>query len=431
MNENITISDTINSKKENRLKKWALNFLAFFIGLGFILLVLGLFEIYAQNQLKKTGEALPKLCLYRLNKQKDPINKQKNPNEMPINDPILGPRYDINTAFPNLVENCLPYIIADKFKIFIRKSDLSKFPKHSRMVEVEMTHDLVTKLERPIIVCLGGSTTLAFLACHLPSGDWVAGGSWSEELSRIMESKKICGTVFCGGTSTYKTSHDLVKLYRDVLEIKPDIVISYGGYNDFITVTNDYNMYGVYQFLTIQKNKDLDACFILPNTFRYINKSYLDHQKENIRENYLGIKSRISLHEYLIRNWKIMNEICKLQDITFYGVLQPCVGSTLVTRNNDTILTKETRYHYLLENVNKYWSLEQLFSCYDLVRPNLQQYEYMYDFSGIFDEQSPETIYIYGSNNHIKDCCHVNQKGNQIVAENMFQILFGDKIKNE
>ncbi|MDR2440356.1 MAG: SGNH/GDSL hydrolase family protein [Planctomycetaceae bacterium] len=329
-NKTEIVSHAQSSKKQDHLKKWKLNLLAVMIGFVVICSVLGVLDILAQQKLKKTGEDLPKLFLYRPKlKTKHNSNSSHNPNKMSMNDPILEPRYDIETAFPNLVENSLPYIIADKFKIFIRESDLSKFPEHSKMVDIGMTPDLVTKLERPIIVCLGVSTTFAFLACHSSSGDWVASGSWSEELTRIMENKKIRGTVFCGGTSTYKTSHDLLKLYRDVLEIKPDIVISYGGYNDFVTVTNGYNMYGVYQFSTSKKNrnKNLGLCFILPNLIRYIHKTIITDQNDQNDQNdkyeeYLGIKSEVSLHEYLIRNWRIMNEICKLQDIKFYGVLQ-------------------------------------------------------------------------------------------------------------
>jgi hypothetical protein len=70
-----------------------------------------------------------------------------------------------------------------------------------------------------------------------------------------------------------------------------------------------------------------------------------------------------------------------------------------------------------------------LFDCYDRVRPKLVQYSHVHDFSNIFDEQLPETIYIYslGYNGSIRDTAHVNQKGNQIVANNVFKMLFDDK----
>jgi hypothetical protein len=406
-----------------RRKSWALNLLAVMIGLAMISGVLCILDILAQRELKKTGEALPKICMYRPAKQ--------NSNSMYIKDPILGYRANIETAFPNLVENHLPYIIADKFKIFIRESDLSKFPSHSKMEDVGMTSDLVAKLERPIIVCLGGSTTFAFLAAKLPTGDREATGSWPEELSRIMENKKISGTVFCGGSNGYKTSQDLLKLIRDVLEIKPNIVISYGGHNDFGTLTHGYHLYNGSHFWKARQSKRYsDVSFILPNLIYYVRKMMISGQIQSDEykkdDEYWGIRSNMSIHEYLIRNWKIMNEICKLHDIDFYGVLQPCLGSTEITRNNG-IFTDMVRNRYLKDDLRSFYSCEQLFDCYDQIHPEIARYSYTHDFSDIFDELPLETIYAY-SYRGVQDIVHVSQKGNKIVAENMFQMLFEDEI---
>jgi lysophospholipase L1-like esterase len=428
-NNNIEIETTTENSisqtkpTSKRRKSWALNLLAVMIGFAMICGVLCILDALAQRELRKTGESMPKICLYR----SPAYLKQINPNTLTINDPLLGPRYDIETGFPNLVKDHLPYVIADKFKIFIRNSDLSKFPSHSKMEDIGMTPDIVAQLERPIIVCLGGSTTFAFLAGHLSTGDWEAAGSWPEELSRIMENKKISGTVFCGGTPAYKTSQDLLKLVRDVLEIKPDIVISYGGANDLGLRTNGYHLYHSPHFVKAVQRNISEASFILPNLIYYTRKMLISDQNKSDKsimgDEYWGIKSEMSLYEYLIRNWKIMHEICKLHDIKFWGVLQPCVGSTEATRNNSDILTDKTRDSFLN---NKFWSLEQSFDNYDRIRPELAQYSYMHDFSNIFDEQSPETIYVYQYTD-IRDVSHVNQKGNRIIAENMFQMLFENK----
>jgi lysophospholipase L1-like esterase len=437
-NNNIEIETTIeNSISKTKLtcrKSWKLNLFAVMIGFAMIGGILCVLDILAQRELIKTGEALPKICTYRPEKWKQ---KKPNPNKftLTINDPLLGRRYDIKTGSANLVKNHLPYIIADKFKIFIRESDLAKFPSHSKLEDIGMTPDLVDKLERPIIVCLGGSTTFAFLTCRLPTGDFEATGSWAEELSRIMENKRISGTVFCGGSLGYKTSQDLLKLLRDVLEIKPDIVISYGGHNDCGSLTNGYHLYPSHFFWEARQKKiPSDKSFILPNLVRYVRKIAISNQKTDENRMYMGsdeywgIKSKMSPHEYMIRNWKIMNEICKLHDIEFWGVLQPFLGSSDVTRNNG-VLTEKTLNYYSLDDVRCFASSEQLFDCYDRIRPELAQYGYMQDFSGIFDKQTTETIYTYfrDKNKEYRDMCHVNQKGNRIIAENMFQMLFEDK----
>jgi hypothetical protein len=419
-----------NSPKRSRFKKWMLNLIAVMFGFIVICGVLGVLDILAQRELKKTGEAHNKLCVWRPGR-----TKLKNLNVMSIPDDPIGPRRRLEIAFPNLVEDHLPYIFADYFKIFIRKSDIPKFPFHSKMEGVEMTPELVNKLERPIIVCLGGSTTDPLLPCFLSDGITCdASGSWSEELSRIMESKKIRGTVFCGGMSSYKTSHDLLRLLRDVLEIQPDIVISYGGVNDFCLQTHGYHQYGHWQFYSLL-NHEYKPSFILPNLVHYVHKVIMPEENQSDKNlpaetfKYWGMKSSLELHEYLIRNWRIMNEICKLQDIRFFGVLQPCIGSTEVTRNNASILTEEIRDYYL---THQFFSLEQLFKCYTQVQPEISKYDFMYDFSNIFDKQSLETVYAYNFyKTKVRDTCHVSQEGNRIVAENMFKMLFGKSDDNE
>jgi hypothetical protein len=75
---------------------------------------------------------------------------------------------------------------------------------------------------RPIILTLGGSTTDGIRRGH----------SWPEELSKLMTADGNSGTVVNGGTGGYSSNQELLKLIRDGLEFKPDIVISYSGIND-------------------------------------------------------------------------------------------------------------------------------------------------------------------------------------------------------
>jgi hypothetical protein len=78
-----------------------------------------------------------------------------------------------------------------------------------------------TELDHPVILTMGGSTT-----------DGARGsGSWPEELSKLLATRGISATVVNGGTSGYSTNQELLKLVRDGLEFKPDIVISYSGVN--------------------------------------------------------------------------------------------------------------------------------------------------------------------------------------------------------
>ncbi|MDR2763326.1 MAG: hypothetical protein LBB88_12040, partial [Planctomycetaceae bacterium] len=66
--ENSTTTQTQPSAKlpkQNRIKKWMLNLIAVAFGFVIICGILGTLDILAQKELKKTGDALPKLFLYR------------------------------------------------------------------------------------------------------------------------------------------------------------------------------------------------------------------------------------------------------------------------------------------------------------------------------------------------------------------------------
>jgi hypothetical protein len=54
----------------------------------------------------------------------------------------------------------------------------------------------------------------------------------AEELSKLLTADGYSGTIVNGGTGGYSSNQELIKLIRDGLEFKPDIVISYSGIND-------------------------------------------------------------------------------------------------------------------------------------------------------------------------------------------------------
>jgi hypothetical protein len=430
-------TQTQNLSKQSRIKKWALNLIAMTIGFIVICGALGILDILAQRELKKTGKALPKLFLYRW-KSKNKTSKDKandktlaqfmRINSYVVHDPLTGPQRGVDELFPNLVEDHLPYIIANYFKIFIRQSDIGKFETHSTMQPIIITPELLNKLERPFIVCLGGSTTEPFLPILKRDDEQnysiVANGTWSEELSRMLEKREIRGTVFCGGTGWYIVFDDLLKLLRDVLEIKPDIVISYGGVNDLV-MRRDFK---TYNWISNKYHKEkyndfyMIRCPLFPNLVRYTmnRKSLIRVQEREFTpmELYGGVKSNLNEAEYMVRNWKIMNEICKLHNIKFYGVLQPCVGSTEQTRNDEKLMSMRWNKNHLHDDTLWQRCFDVLVKNYDLAKPEVLKYDFLYDFSDIFDKLDLNIIY--------QDWCHVNQEGNCIVAENMFQMLFGE-----
>ncbi len=73
------------------------------------------------------------------------------------------------------------------------------------------------------IVALGGSTTESTL--HYIKG-------WVQYFTEYLRQNNISAVVYCGGVCAYTSSQELLKLIRDVIPLKPDIVLSYSGNND-------------------------------------------------------------------------------------------------------------------------------------------------------------------------------------------------------
>jgi hypothetical protein len=48
-------------------------------------------------------------------------------------DPLLGFQWDIANAPPNLVEDYLPFIVADRFKIYLSQSVRDQWQEHSQI----------------------------------------------------------------------------------------------------------------------------------------------------------------------------------------------------------------------------------------------------------------------------------------------------------
>jgi hypothetical protein len=135
-----------------------------------------------------------------------------------------------------------------------------------------------------------------------------------------------------------------------------------------------------------------------PNLIRYIAREKKQREqagKFTSMELYGGIKSELNESEYMIRNWKIMNEICKLHNIKFYSVCQPCVGSSERTKNDEELLSKT--WHEDLWHDDTLWRscFDVLVQNYDLTKTEISNYDFIHDFSGIFDDKDLDAIYPY------------------------------------
>ncbi len=237
------------------------------------------------------------------------------------------------------------------------------------------------------IVTLGGSTTDA---ARFPFK------SWSQILYEKLEAAGIELCVICGGCIGYQTSQELVKLIRDVLPIKPDLLIDYSGYNDGlisrgITANPFLHQYQIDLFHEIAIS---DKCV------RY-GEQYLD---EDNSPSY-GVKSNWTVWDQYINNIKIMKGVCAIFGIRFFSFLQPWLATKSVYSKQE----REMIFNYPDICSDRYY--EGLLRFYD--NKDKIDVSCMTDLTHIFDDH--QDVYI--------DRVHVNEKGNAIIADKIIEAI--------
>lgn len=221
------------------------------------------------------------------------------------------------------------------------------------------------------IVCLGNSTT---------DGWFLPNESWPEFLKQIA-GDDVC--IYNAGCESYNTVQDLIKLMRDMLQFAPDIVIEVSGVNE-----------------TWYDEK-------YPFSFCYIKDVY---NKTN-EKFYKGIQHTSPYWRQWLDNIEIMNAICKLRDIKYFAFLQPMLAGK---SNKD--IDEESRILSWF-NIIRPARIErerELGNIVDQIKKEApDRYFYIHNMTHIFDKV--HHVYI--------DDCHLNARGNYILAANIWKYI--------
>lgn len=230
------------------------------------------------------------------------------------------------------------------------------------------------------IVTLGGSTTDGNL-------NWEK--SWPYFLyEKLCLTKKV--TVYNGGIAGYHSGQELLKLIRDVLPLKPDMVIVYDSHND-IGIADADRPY---------------AFSYLKDVFSFAGKNMnISDSNMKIDE---GIKSGKTVFENWLSNIEMMHAIAELRGIKFYSFVQPSRIMMYTSKKVD-----EWAFSHL-----SFW-IENCKRAYMDFREELkdrkieQNYEYITDLTDLFDDK-PE-VYM--------DAAHVYEEGNKIIADKVASMI--------
>ena len=240
-----------------------------------------------------------------------------------------------------------------------------------------------------VIVVVGGSTT-----------DPLFGGitSWPFYLQELIDNNGMVARVVNIAQSGYTSLQELLVLLRDGLAVKPDVVISYSGYND------------------ITPGGDIEKGMHYPYTGRNLYIAF-----KNLLENYKGGKPfgevyygelEDSRFERYITNMRIMHAMCAEFDCKFYGLLQPTLVS-IPAELLQSSFAKRAVKDPLLAVLSERWE-----DFYNKFLDNSSAYSYLYDFTHILN----------GHDEVFDDPCHINEDGNKIIAENVFKLLTEQKV---
>jgi len=238
------------------------------------------------------------------------------------------------------------------------------------------------------IITLGGSTTA-------PIG--VRNRSWNYFLSDILKNNGIQHVIYSLAEPDCNVSCEVMRLIRDGLWEKPDLVISYSGVNNMNLIQEHpfYSKYSELFFKSIDKNVNL------------------------------GEKPKVSRFEYWLTFEKLMHAMCESEKIQFYAFLQPQLCSKKRNHKKDADIgiewgylwnSEKAEYEFISESdpeCNRvYMEYCKEASVFRKSGGNLSM-EWLFDYSAIFDEE--DDVYI--------DFCHVNERGNSIIARKIYQDL--------
>lgn len=248
------------------------------------------------------------------------------------------------------------------------------------------------------IVVLGGSTSEV-------DNYWFK--SWSEIFYELYCGEGI--TMINGAVSGYNSAQELIKMIRDVVYLKPDMVIVYDGVNDINRFENRKT--NLFNFMYLRS-----ILYKLSGKVIKGGHSLVQTKIGSDVEIWEGIECQNdTFADEWLMNINCMKSVADMHSIKFYSFVQPMLFSKK---------SPSTLHEASLMKMNEIAYEGNLYkeSCIDFRQKgkiNAEKYDYIYDLSGIFDE---DDVYI--------DDCHVYEYGNRIIANKIFEVVKNDLPNN-
>lgn len=253
------------------------------------------------------------------------------------------------------------------------------------------------------IAVLGGSTT---------DENAVKNKSWPEYLCEYLRNHNISYELYNGGMFGYNASQELLKLIRDVVQLKPDICISYSGVNNTFQNTQWSEVQCVEKFPFIHKYQKA----IYDSLDLHIDIFGSEEKGAKCME--LGMEYSGDWDDFWISQIRMQKAICEEFSIKYVSVLQPnfftkkCFmerDQELLAWNNMCI--ENGTLKFFDDVFSKLWDENKEFQTN--ISDKIKNIDYIYDMRSIFDDI--DDVYI--------DILHVCSLGNKIIAKKIYEVL--------
>jgi len=334
--------------------------------------------------------------------------------------------------------------LMDFFLGFNRIWDLPGFeylgavPAEKRLIPMELR-----------IITLGGSTTDPSVMDPLEWNDkdeQKECGGWPRCFHQLLNQQNISNSIFNGGLIAYSSAQELLKLLRDGLTLKPDMVVVFDGINDACAP----------YWLDFKYPRTHSYFKVLEGAFQTQLKNCTENiagytKNSNVEGICHGLETTTPIVEEWYANQRMMKAICDEFDIEYISFLQPAGVHLEAFQKSSDI---EYRVNYFLWNFLSVWGPDihkSANDCYTTQGIDLNQMVSDY-LLAVFEDSFPEKggfrvknpcirdfykdaqemvktcDYIIdivdvfdGYSDIIYDNCHCTQEGNQLLAERIYQ----------
>lgn len=230
------------------------------------------------------------------------------------------------------------------------------------------------------IAVLGGSTT---------DGTLFPFKSWPEIMFDQICNDKI--VVYNAGVSGYTSAQELIKLIRDIIRLKPNMIIVYDGYNDTSETNACPGRY--FEFTYLKQALDFAK--------KHMNRDWDFIAKDSGEEESKDVLPVVGNFENWLMNVEMMHAIAKDRGIKFYSFLQPMLSNKkLLTSAEEGIMFEIEKFQGLQQTVLMGKEFRRK------IQDVVESHSYICDLSYLFDNY--DDVYM--------DICHVRESANRIIA---------------